>query len=59
MYVDKEIKGMLRDLIRKKKQAMKMEESSTADLLGLLLQSSDRNEGENNSRIAAGSQLRR
>ncbi|XP_058095277.1 cytochrome P450 CYP72A616-like [Magnolia sinica] len=37
MYLDKEIKAMLRNLIQKKEQAMKMEESSTNDLLGLLL----------------------
>ncbi|XP_058095284.1 cytochrome P450 CYP72A616-like [Magnolia sinica] len=36
-YLDKEIKAMLRNLIHKKEQAMKMGESSTDDLLGLLL----------------------
>ncbi|XP_058095276.1 cytochrome P450 CYP72A616-like [Magnolia sinica] len=37
MYLDKEIKAILRNLIHKKEQAMKMGESSTNDLLGLLL----------------------
>lgn len=50
MYLDKEIKSTLRDLIHRKEVAMKMGESSNDDLLGLLLQSTDCNEVGNNSK---------
>ncbi|XXG67737.1 hypothetical protein AAC387_Pa06g1008 [Persea americana] len=43
MYLDKEIKATLRDLIHKKEQGMKNGESSNDDLLGLLLQSNSNN----------------
>lgn len=43
MYLDKEIKAILRDLIHKKEQGMKNGESSNDDLLGLLLQSNSNN----------------
>ncbi|XP_077227833.1 cytochrome P450 CYP72A616-like [Tasmannia lanceolata] len=53
MMLDKEIKSMLRDLINRKEQAMKMGESGSDDLLGLLLQfkyNSDNQEHENDSK---------
>ncbi|KAJ8638978.1 hypothetical protein MRB53_015672 [Persea americana] len=50
LYLDNEIKSTLRDLIHRKEEAMKMGESSNDDLLGLLLQSTDCNEGGTNSK---------
>lgn len=51
MCLDKEIKSMLKELIHKKEQAIKMGQSSNDDLLGLLLQSSNSySEGESNSK---------
>ncbi|KAM0933123.1 putative secologanin synthase [Dioscorea sansibarensis] len=43
MFIDKEIKRMLRDIIRKKLDSMEMGGSANDDLLGLLLQSYNQN----------------
>ena len=43
MFIDKEIKRMLRDIIHKKLDSMEMGGSASDDLLGLLLQSYNQN----------------
>ncbi|XP_077229663.1 cytochrome P450 CYP72A616-like isoform X2 [Tasmannia lanceolata] len=53
MKLDKEIKRLLRDMINRKEQAMKMGESGCDDLLGMLLQfkyNNDIQEDENDSK---------